>query len=44
MNKEILRLSIPIIISNVSIPLLGMVDTALMGRMESEHYIGAVAL
>lgn len=44
MNKEILRLSIPIVISNVSIPLLGMVDTALMGRMESEHYIGAVAL
>ncbi len=44
MNKEILRLSIPIIISNISIPLLGMVDTALMGRMESEYYIGAVAL
>ncbi len=44
MNKEILRLSIPIIISNISIPLLGMVDTALMGRLESEYYIGAVAL
>jgi len=44
MNREILRLSIPIIISNISIPLLGMVDTALMGRMESEYYIGAVAL
>jgi len=44
MNKEILRLSIPIIISNVSIPLLGMVDTALMGRLETEYYIGAVAL
>ncbi|MBD3414164.1 MAG: MATE family efflux transporter [Candidatus Aminicenantes bacterium] len=44
MNKEILRLSIPIIISNISIPLLGMVDTALMGRLENEYYIGAVAL
>jgi MATE family multidrug resistance protein len=44
MNKEILRLSIPIIISNISIPLLGMVDTALMGRLEIEYYIGAVAL
>ncbi len=44
MNKEILRLSIPIIISNISIPLLGLVDTALMGRLESEYYIGAVAL
>ncbi len=44
MNREILRLAIPNILSNVSIPLLGMVDTALMGRLESEIYIGAVAL
>ncbi len=44
MNREILRLAVPNILSNISIPLLGMVDTALMGRMESEIYIGAVAL
>jgi len=44
MNREVLRLAIPNILSNVSIPLLGMVDTALMGRLESEIYIGAVAL
>ncbi|MBN1225039.1 MAG: MATE family efflux transporter [Candidatus Aminicenantes bacterium] len=44
MNREILRLAIPNILSNISIPLLGMVDTALMGRLESEIYIGAVAL
>jgi len=44
LNREILRLAIPNIISNISIPLLGMVDTALMGRLESEVYIGAVAL
>jgi MATE family multidrug resistance protein len=44
LNREILRLSLPNILSNMSIPLLGMVDTALMGRMESEIYIGAVAL
>ena len=43
-NGEILRLAIPNILSNISIPLLGMVDTALMGRLESEIYIGAVAL
>ncbi|MGD9344682.1 MAG: MATE family efflux transporter [Candidatus Aminicenantes bacterium] len=43
-NREILRLAIPNILSNISIPLLGMVDTALMGRLESEIYIGAVAL
>jgi len=44
LNREILRLAIPNIISNISIPLLGMVDTALMGRLESKIYIGAVAL
>jgi MATE family multidrug resistance protein len=43
-NREILRLAFPNILSNISIPLLGMVDTALMGRLESEIYIGAVAL
>lgn len=44
MHREILRLAGPNILSNISIPLLGMVDTALMGRMESEVYIGAIAL
>lgn len=44
MNKKILRLAIPNIISNLSVPLLSSVDTALMGRMESEIYIGAIAL
>ncbi len=44
MNKTILRLAIPNILSNISVPLLGMVDTALMGRMESEAYLSAIAL
>ena len=43
MNKEILRLAIPNIISNISVPLLSTVDTALMGRM-SELHIGAVGV
>ncbi|MDE0637762.1 MAG: MATE family efflux transporter [Candidatus Poribacteria bacterium] len=43
-NKQIIRLTIPNIISNFSIPLLGAVDTALMGRLESEHYLGAVGI
>ncbi len=43
MNKEILRLAIPNIISNVSVPLLSSVDTALMGRF-SEIHIGAVGV
>ncbi len=43
MNKEILRLAIPNIISNVSVPLLSTVDTALMGQLSAAH-IGAVGL
>lgn len=44
MNKDILRLAVPNIISNLTVPLLGMVDMALMGRMGSPVYIGAIAL
>jgi len=37
MNKEILRLAIPNIISNISVPLLSAVDTILMGHISSAH-------
>jgi len=43
-NRKILELAIPNIISNISIPLLGIVDMALMGHLESDVYIGAIAL
>lgn len=43
MNKEILRLAIPNILSNISVPLLGIVDIALVGRLTEAH-IGAVGL
>lgn len=44
MNKRILNLAIPNIISNITVPLLGMVDTYLVGHLDSELYIGAIAL
>ncbi len=44
MNKKILDLAVPNIISNISIPMLGIVDMALMGHLESDAYIGAIAL
>lgn len=44
MNKKILNLAIPNIVSNISIPLLGLVDMALMGHQDSDAYIGAIAL
>ena len=44
MNKKILRLAIPNIISNLSVPLLSSVDTALMGHLDQDYYLGAVAV
>lgn len=44
MNRQILRLAIPNVISNITVPLLGMVDLAILGHLESEVYIGAIAL
>jgi len=44
LNKQIFRLAAPNIISNISVPLLGMIDTALMGHLESETYLGAIAI
>ena len=32
------------ILSNISVPLLGMVDTAVVGHLENDHYLGAVAV
>ena len=39
MNREILKLAIPNIISNLSVPLLSLVDVALMGHLDSAEYI-----
>ena len=41
---QILRLSIPIFFSNLAIPLVGIVDTILMGHMENEKYLIAVSI
>jgi len=43
-NKRILKLAIPNIVSNITVPILGMVDLALMGHLDSVNYIGAIAL
>jgi MATE family multidrug resistance protein len=44
MNRDILRLAIPNIVSNITVPLLGLIDLALMGHLSSEIYIGAISL
>lgn len=44
MNKRILRLAVPNIISNITIPLLGIVDLAIAGHIGHELTIGAIAI
>ena len=44
MNKSIFKLAVPNIISNITVPMLGLVDLAILGHLESEVYIGAIAL
>lgn len=43
-NREILRLAIPSIISNVTVPLLGLVDLSIVGHIGNEDYISAIAV
>ncbi len=45
MNREILRIAIPNIISNITVPLMGIVSTGIAGRWgDSAHTIGALAI
>ena len=44
MNRRILQLALPNIVTNITIPLLGMVDLGLMGHMGSPAYVGAIAI
>ena len=43
-KRQIFRLSIPIFFSNLAIPLVGIVDTSLMGHMENEKFLIAVSI
>ena len=43
-NRVVLRIAGPIILANLSVPLLGFVDTAVMGHLPQAYYLGAVAI
>ena len=38
------KLSIPIFLANIAIPLVGLVDTGLMGHMSSEKFLAAISI
>lgn len=44
MNRRILQLAIPSIVSNITVPLLGLVDVTIVGHLGSAAYIGAIAV
>lgn len=44
MNREILRIALPAIVTNITVPLLGLVDTAIVGHMGAASYMGAIAV
>ncbi len=43
-NRQILKIALPSIVSNITVPLLGMIDVAIVGHMGGAVYIGAVAV
>ena len=43
-NREILRLAIPSILANITIPLVGLVDTAVVGHLGDAAVIGGIAI
>ena len=43
-NREILRLAIPSILANITIPLVGIVDTAIVGHLSDAAAIGGIAI
>lgn len=44
MRDPVLRLALPSIVSNITVPLLGIVDTAISGHMGSPAVVGAIAV
>ncbi|HBZ1469527.1 TPA: MATE family efflux transporter DinF [Klebsiella pneumoniae] len=43
-DKALWRLALPMIFSNITVPLLGLVDTAVIGHLDSPVYLGGVAV
>lgn len=43
-NKRILQIAIPSIISNITVPLLGLIDVTIVGHLGAPSYIGAIAV
>ena len=43
-NHEILQIALPSIVSNITVPLLGLIDVTIVGHLGAASYIGAIAV
>jgi MATE family, multidrug efflux pump len=43
-DRDMWRIAAPMILSNISVPMLGMVDTGVTGHLDNPAYLGAVAI
>ncbi|MGM8892187.1 MATE family efflux transporter, partial [Psychrobacter sp. 1Y1] len=43
-NRQLFALALPMILSNITVPLLGLVDTAVVGHLSNAYYLGGVAV
>jgi MATE family multidrug resistance protein len=43
-DKQILLIALPSIVSNITVPLLGLVDVAITGHLGAAAYVGAIAV
>ena len=43
-HRSVLVVAVPIMLSNVSEPLIGVVNTAVIGQLKEPYYIGAIAV
>lgn len=44
LNGEILKIAVPAVVTNITTPLLGLVDIAIVGHLGNAVYIGAIAV
>ena len=44
LHKEVLRLAVPSILANITVPLVGMVDIAIAGHISDASAIGGIAI
>ena len=43
-HRQVWQIALPLVISNITVPLLGLVDTIVVGHLSSPHYLAAVAV